>query len=845
MILFPLTLLWLGSSFTAQSHALSLRAAADNETSSSAASNDSVSASYSMTNSPTWSESATASAQDTASPTPSNSTSDRKTISSSHTSDITYISPQIPAPLNASYVYSSPKWVEAHSKAKEYLQDWTIEEKVTLTTGVGWQIGRCVGNIAAIPSRNFSGLCLQDSPLGVRFTDHVSAFPAGINVASTFDKDLIYARGYAMGKEFKGKGVNVALGPMTNMGRVAAGGRNWEGFGADPYLSGWATEMTIRGMQDAGVQACVKHYVGNEQERNRTTSSSNIDDRTLHEIYTHPFLRAVQADVASVMCSYNLINGSWACEDPKTLNGILKTEYGFRGYVMSDWSAQHSGVLSANTGLDMSMPGDIEMGSLTSYWGLNLTESVKNGSVSEGRLDDMAERIMAAYFLVGQDKGYPEVNFDSWKPAGSNNSHVDVQDNHWEIIQHIGASSTVLLKNENNALPLKRPRSIALIGSDLGPSLRGPNGFADRGGLSGTLAMGWGSGTVNFPYLVDPLSAISLQAKKDKTSLNWWLDDWNLSGASYWATDAEVAIVGIASDSGEGYITVDGNEGDRNNLTAWNQGDELVKAVAAVNNNTIVVVHSVGPMLMEEWIDHPNVTAVLWAGLPGQESGNSLVDVLYGAYNPSGRLPYTIAKKRSDYPADIVYTDTNEPKITQVDYTEGLFIDYRHFLAKNITPRFEFGFGLTYTKFEFGEVSLQAIEGKRNVHEENPKVDESTNGTVEAGHSLLDYLHKPKWTVSVDVSNVGDVNGCEIPQLYLVFPPESGEPPKVLRDFARVNLDPGATQKISFNLSQYDVSIWDVEKQKWVVPNGEFGIEIGKSSMDKDAKKSSFCPQSF
>lgn len=176
----------------------------------------------------------------------------------------------------------------------------------------------------------------------------------------------------------------------------------------------------------------VKHYVGNEQERNRTTESSNIDDRTLREIYTHPFLRAVQADVASVMCSYNLINGSWACQNSKTLNSVLKTDFGFQGYVVSDWGAQHSGVVSANTGLDMSMPGDIVLGSLTSYWGSNLTESVKNGSVSEERLDDMVERIIAAYFLLDQDKDYPEVNFDSFRLSGSNNSHVDVQDDHWK-----------------------------------------------------------------------------------------------------------------------------------------------------------------------------------------------------------------------------------------------------------------------------------------------------------------------------------------------------------------------------------------------------------------------------
>lgn len=301
----------------------------------------------------------------------------------------------------------------------------------------------------------------------------------------------------------------------------------------------------------------------------------------------------------------------------------------------------------------------------------------------------------------------------------------------------MGAASTVLLKNVDHALPLRKPRSMALIGSDLGPSLRGPNGFSDRGGLSGTLAMGWGSGTAQFPYLVDPLSSISRQAREDRTILNWWLDDWNLSNASYWASVAEVAIVGINSDSGEGYITVDNNEGDRNNLTAWNNGEELVKAVASANNNTIVIVHSVGPMIIEGWIDHPNITAVLWAGLPGQESGDSLVDVLYGAYNPSARLPYTIAKKREDYSADIDYVTSDVPPITQVNYTEGLFIDYRHFLAKDITPRYEFGFGMSYTSFEFGDVFLEEIK-EEGAKDDIYNFQEVDDGTVKAGRFLLD-----------------------------------------------------------------------------------------------------------
>ncbi|WVW82363.1 hypothetical protein I302_104370 [Kwoniella bestiolae CBS 10118] len=777
----------------------------------------------------------------------------------------TYLSSPVAYPLNASYYNpSKSKWHKARRQAQAYLANWTIEEKVTLTTGMGWEQGRCLGNIAPIPSKNFSGLCLMDSPTGIRLTDYNSAFEAGVNVASTFDKHLMYARGYAMGQEFKGKGAHIALAPMTNMYRVPAAGRNWEGFGGDPYLSGWATEMSVRGLQDAGVQATVKHFIANEQERNRTTSTSQLTDRTMREIYSHPFLKAVQADVSSVMCSYNLLNGTWACENPELLNGILKEDFGFQGYVMSDWNAQHSGVYSANNGLDMSMPGDIEQKSLTSYWGRNLTEAANNGSVSVDRLDDMVLRILTPYFMLGQNEGYPQVSFDAARSrAEGNNSHVDVRGDHAKLIRQIGAASTVLLKNTNKTLPLKTPRKITLIGSDLGPSYKGPNGYSDRGGDEGTLAMGWGSGSCNFPYLVDPLQAISETAIKDGSTLDWFFNDFDLEGAVDTALGSEVVIVGINSDSGEGYITVEGNIGDRNNISAWHGGDDLVKAVAGVNNNTIVVVHSVGPIDMEAWIDHPNITAVLWAGLPGQESGHSLVDILYGEYNPAGRLPYTIAKHLQDYPAQLNYVDTDEVEHPIVEYREQLNIDYRHFLAKNITPRYEFGYGLSYTTFEYGGLDMwygdDGSEWERNLgvrweEDELKGKDDIRNATLSSsggstrgnvtgklGSFARESLHKPRWTVSVDVTNTGDVLGCDIPQLYLSYPEEAGEPPKVLRDFNRVQLWPGDTKTVTFQLSKYDVSIWDVVRQKWVIPKGNFGIEVGRSSMDEKGLKMEWC----
>ncbi|CAE6533613.1 unnamed protein product, partial [Rhizoctonia solani] len=595
-------------------------------------------------------------------------------------------------------------WSQALALAAKFVAPMSIEEKTALTTGIGFN-SRCVGNIIDQPKYKFPGLCLQDSPLGVRLTDRVSAFTAGINAAATWDRDLIRARGVALGEEFRGKGVNVALGPAMNLARVAAGGRNWEGFGADPYLSGEAAYETIVGMQSTGVQACAKHYINNEQEIKRDASSSDVDDRTQHEMYARPFLRSVAAGVASFMCSYNQVNGTYLCENDKLLNGILKTEYGFPGYIMSDWWATHS-TESANRGLDMEMPGGLAWGvPPTSAWlGGNLTQWVKDGRIQEARLTEMVTRIIAGWYLTGQEKGYPAVNFNTPTiDSGPLNLHVDVQGDHYKGIREMGAASTILLKNTKGALPLKKPVSLVAIGSDAAPPLRGPNGFTDRAGVDGTLAMAWGSGTAEFPYLISPIEALQARAKEDHTSISWYTLDWDTAGAKTRAANKDVAIVFINSNSGEGYLTVDGNRGDRNNLTAWNNGDSLVKEVASVNSNTVVVVHSVGPIIMEPWIDNPNITAVLWAGLPGQESGNALVDVLYGAINPSAKLPYTIAKQRSDYGTDVLYDGDGIPHIP---YSEGLFVDYRHFDKNNITPRFPFGFGLSYTTFGYANLRV-------------------------------------------------------------------------------------------------------------------------------------------
>ncbi|KAH9944529.1 beta-glucosidase [Epithele typhae] len=693
------------------------------------------------------------------------------------------------APAQTSLANISPEWATAYVKAKAAVAKLSLTDKVNLGTGVQWEKGPCVGNTPAISALSgFGGLCLQDSPVGVRYADLVSAFPPEINVAATFNRTLMRQRGAAMGAEFKGKGVHVALGPMMNLMRAPAAGRNWEGGGGDPFLSGELAFETVTGIQSAGVQACAKHYINNEQEHFRDSSSSQVDDRTQHELYSYPFLRSVQANVASVMCSYNQINGTYSCENDATLNGLLKGEFGFQGYVMS-------------TGLNllfspqMTMPGDTTINSGQTYFGQNLVNAVQSGQVSEGRIDDLATRILAAYYLLGQDSGFPAVNFNSW--SSGQGSHVNVQADHKNIIREIGAASTVLLKNSGGVLPLTTPKTIAVVGNGAGNSSRGPNGYSDRSGDDGVLAVGWGSGTDDFPYLIAPIDAITTRAKQDSTKVSSSLSDTDLSSAARVATGADVAFVFLTADSGEGYITVENNAGDRNNLNAWHSGDALVKQVASVNKNTIVVVNTVGPILVEAWIDHPNVTGLVWSGLPGQEAGNSLVDVLYGAYNPSGRLPYTIGKAVTDYSAQVI---TSGSGIVPIPYNEGLFIDYRHFDSAKIAPRYEFGFGLSYTTFDYSNLKISGSTAGGTRQRNGP------------GVALDPWLHEDVVTVSFTLTNNGTVAGHEIPQL--------------------VFLAPGKSTTVSMDLSRLDFAIWDVTSQSWQIPTGKTGISIGASSRD-------------
>ena len=488
--------------------------------------------------------------------------------------------------------------------------------------------GPCVGNIGPIERLGFKGLCLQDGPLAIREADYASVFPAGLTTAAAWDKKLAYVRGQDMAAEFKGKGSHIALGPVAGpLGRSGYGGRNWEGFSPDPYLTGELFAETIMGIEDTGVQACGKHYIGNEQETQRNPSatsfgsfgggssgpvieavSSNIDDRTMHELYLWPFANGVKAGVSSVMCSYNRINGSYGCQNSKTLNGLLKEELGFQGYVMSDWLATHSGVASIEAGLDMDMPGGIDfLEPNPSYFGGNVSRAVNNGTIDIERVDDMVRRIITPYFRLGQNNGYPAIdpssgalNFfppDSYLYNFTYNSQsdVDVRDDHSALIRELGAAGIVLLKNVNNTLPLKAPRNIGVYGNDAGDLLNGlyslgSPSLGEYGYEYGVLAAGGGSGTGRFTYIVPPLDAIKQRAARDRSLVQYVLNNTLITSqgtlAPTYPTPPDICLVFLKTWAAEGV--------DRTSLLVdWN-GTALVETVAASCPNTVVITHSAG-----------------------------------------------------------------------------------------------------------------------------------------------------------------------------------------------------------------------------------------------------------
>lgn len=409
------------------------------------------------------------------------------------------------------------------------------------------------------------------------------------------------------------------------------------------------------------------------------------DDRTMHELYLWPFAEGVHAGVASVMAAYNAVNGSQCAQNSYMINDLLKDELGFQGFVMSDWLAQMSGVASALAGLDMGMPGDTIVPLLGySYWMYQMTEAILNGSTPVDRLDDAATRIVAAWYQMGQDSDYPEPNFSSYStnavgllhpgaligPTGVINEFVDVRADHATVAREIAQDGITLLKNDDDLLPLSWDTSLFLFGTGQEVNPDGANACVDRSCDTGTLGMGWGSGTARYATFDDPLTAIKANASN---VTSFYTDDFPADRKLGTISEDDVAIVFISSDSGENSYTVDGNAGDRSStgLAAYFNGDALVQDAAAKFSNVIVVVHTVGPILVESWYDLDSVKAIVFAHLPGQEAGTSLTNVLFGAVSPSGHLPYSIPVAEDDYPDSVSLTGFGFGQI-QDTYTEGL-----------------------------------------------------------------------------------------------------------------------------------------------------------------------------
>ncbi|KAI1451288.1 glycoside hydrolase family 3 protein [Annulohypoxylon moriforme] len=741
-------------------------------------------------------------------------------------------------------------WSEALTKANNFVSNLTLVEKVGLVSGGYLYPGvACIGSIGPILHLGFDGICFSDGPAGVARSDSVSVFPSGITAAATWDRELIYKRGVAIGEEFRGKGAHVMLGPdIGPMGRHARGGRTWEGFGPDPYLSGASINVSVIGVQSAGVQACTKHLVANEQETRRTSTtvnngtvieaiSSNIDDRTLHELYLWPFTNAVKAGTSTVMCSYNRVNGTYSCANSELLTTFLRDELAFPGYVTSDWYATHGTEEYANAGLDMEMPGNVSALAGPAYFGDLLLDAVNAGVVSEERLDDMAKRVMTPYFRLGQDENFPTVDpantpviltyvYGHQSPMLKSVPLIDSRDvrgDHAELIREMGAAGTVLVKNTNGALPLKNLTNIGVFGNGASYPTVG-SVFIDAEKISegfeyGTFDIGGGSGNVRHTNLITPLAAIQDYIKGSGTRLQVVLDNNQVAEGSFKTIYPipEVCLLFLKAYATEG--------SDRASINLeWN-ATKAVESTAALCPNTIVVIHGPGVVLMP-WADNENVTAILVAHYPGEQTGNSLVDILWGSSEPSGRLPYTIPKNFSDYGPDIVESSESDTADGwQSDFVEGQLIDYRHFDAANIEPQYEFGFGLSYTSFDMGDTLK--VDGTAT----SALADTSLG--IEPG-GLVDL-----WTIitkaTVEVTNTGNRTGYTVPQLYISFPRDTtpeGTPVKVLRGFNKISLGAGESSTVQFELNRRDLSYWDVNAKKWVIPEGEFSFMAGFSSKD-------------
>jgi len=642
----------------------------------------------------------------------------------------------------------------------------TLEEKAALS------IGASAWTTTPIEHLDVPEMVVADGPHGVRRVPGVNemgstslpatCFPTASSLASTWDVGLVQRVGETLGEECVALNVDVLLGPGVNMKRSPLGGRNFEYFSEDPYLAGELAASFINGVQSKGVGTSLKHYTANNQEFQRFSISAEVDERTLREIYLPAFAKAVkQAQPWTVMCAYNKVNGAFASEHDQLLNKILKDEWGFKGLVVSDWGAVHDRVAALKGGLDWEMPGPQERRAK------EVIAAVESGELDEAVLNESVRRILRIVMMAAETPKGGKFDMDA----------------HHELAHQAASEGMVLLKN-NGLLPLRGQQQIAVIG-------RSAENAHFQGG---------GSSHISPTKVAVPFKELQAQAGDAKLAYaegypedNTFRQDM-IDEAVDLSKEADVALLYIALPTfkeSEGY--------DRNDLDLTDQQIALIKAVAAVQPNTVVILNNGSALTMSAWID--DVAAVLEGWLMGQAGGMAIADILFGKVNPSGKLAETFPLKLADNPAHINWPG----EAGSVRYGEGIFIGYRYYDAKEMPVLFPFGYGLSYTTFAYNNAKVSATQFK------------DVDGV----------------TVSVDVTNTGDVAGKEVVQFY-VHDKDAGlvRPEKELKGFAKVELQPGETKTVSVALNFRAFAFYHPEYAQWITEDGDFDILIAANAAD-------------
>lgn len=659
-------------------------------------------------------------------------------------------------------IYLDPK-ASREARTEDLYSRLTQDEKIKLLAGTGF-------GIQPIERLSVPGVEMADAGQGVRGGNKTTEGPAtlfasGMTMASTWNSTLLRKIGAAIGVEGlnKGTGVHIMLGPAVNITRAPLNGRNGEYMGEDPFLTAQSACEYILGMQnDANCLACIKHFACNNEEADRMWVDVNVSERTLHEIYLPAFETAVKkAHVRSVMSSYNQVNGFHASANKHLLTDILRDEWGFDGVVMSDWGGVHETKNTILSGNDLEMP---DAKYLTSK---NVKTALKNGDISQTDIDRNSRNIVRAIVDSCVLDG----------PHTPDHSRVGSPE-HMELSYRAACEGIVLLKNQNNILPLdaKKIKTIALIGPAVKKMQYGAEGS---------------------PH-VDPITETSpfdgIKSKLDSSvKINYVEID--AEEALNAARDADIAILCVNT------LWTESEGVDRESMLLPGGQDALISAVASVNSHTVVALNNGAPVEMANWIE--NVDGVLETWLPGEEGGKALADILFGDINPSGKLPETLAFKREDYPDTPNFHTKTEPG--SIEYAEGIYVGYRYFDKKNIKPLFPFGFGLSYTSFDYSDLRLSSQTL-------------SPSGKV---------------TVTVDVKNTGEREGAEVVQLYIrPIDPIMDRPIRELKGFVKLDLKPGEAKKATFALDARSFAHWDEVLSSWKVDDGAYAIEAAASSSD-------------